>query len=505
MVAFAVYLPWLPTDLARRRRLRPQVPIVLSRREHQAEIVAAACAQAQARGVRPGMSLAHARALLPAKAAFVAPIDDHGVMDALRRFGVALTRWLPIVAIDGRDGVLADATGCERLYRGIAPLVQTIADRVRRWGLGAKVVAAPTYGAAWAIARYADTCEVVVGPDDLAQALDGLPVESLRLEMGVIEQLRAVGLERVGQVRRVGRAALADRYGPELLRRLDQAMGLAPETLTPIRTRPIVRVIRAFEGPTAQLSSIMLAARGLVGEIGAKLLSLERGCRELELTLHRSDLSPLVLTIRVAKATRDAKHLWSLLAIKVESAQLGYGVEGMSLRAKGTVRLEHLQARAWGREQGRDDGHDAEAGRLIDTLNARLGVGRVLGLRANQSHRPEAAFARDALVGLPEPLPQPPAITPADRPSILYDDPEPIRVMLHMPDGPIAMVSLAGGSVRVIEAQGPERLEPEWWRPASPQDTRDYFKVVGEEGVVMWIFRSRQGSHSAWFLHGLWA
>lgn len=233
-----MYLPWLPTDLARRRRLKPQVPIVLSRCEHQAEIVAAACAQAQARGVRPGMSLAHARALLPAKAAFVAPIDDHGVMDALRRFGVALTRWLPIVAIDGRDGVLADATGCERLYRGIAPLVQTIADRVRRWGLGAKVVAAPTYGAAWAIARYADTCEVVVGPDDLAQALEGLPVESLRLEMGVIEQLRAVGLERVGQVRRVGRAALADRYGPEVLRRLDQAMGLAPETLTPIRTRP---------------------------------------------------------------------------------------------------------------------------------------------------------------------------------------------------------------------------------------------------------------------------
>jgi protein ImuB len=478
------------------------VAIVLHRREHQADVVAAACGLAAARGVRAGMTLAHARALMPPKSCIEA-IDEHDLAYALRRFAVAMLRWVPVVSIDGADGVLCDATGCERMYRGIGPLVQRVATKVRRWGLAVRVAAAPTYGAAWAITRFGPAPETVLTPETLVAALQDLPLEALRLDGPTVDKLHAVGLERIGQLQRVARAALADRYGPDVLRRLDQALGHAPEVITPIRTRPPVKLAREFEGPTSHLESLMLAARQLAQDISAKLLALESGCRQLELRLDRSDLEPLALTIRTAKPTRDAKHLWALLAPKLESAHLGFGVQGMTMHAKGLARLAHAQVEEW--TTARDDEAAVHVGRLIDTLNARLGVGAVLALRINESHRPEGAFARDALVSLPEIRPYVPQVIDADRPSILYDEPQAIEVTLHVPDGPIAMVRHAGEVCRVVEGDGPERIEPEWWRPKTAQDIRDYFKVAAEDGRVLWIFRSQHAHTEAWFLHGVWA
>jgi protein ImuB len=58
----------------------------------------------------------------------------------------------------------------------------------------------------------------------------------------------------------------------------------------------------------------------------------------------------------------------------------------------------------------------------------------------------------------------------------------------------------------VKKADGPERIEREWWREAG--ELRDYYTVEDEEGKRYWLFRSGKYSeekHGEWFIHGFFA
>jgi protein ImuB len=59
---------------------------------------------------------------------------------------------------------------------------------------------------------------------------------------------------------------------------------------------------------------------------------------------------------------------------------------------------------------------------------------------------------------------------------------------------------------KIIKADGPERIEPEWWLQTGQH--RDYYCVEDEEGRRFWLFRL--GHYDAektyqWFIHGFFA
>lgn len=519
MVALSLYLPTWPTDVLRcRRRLDPRTAIVLCRPVHRVETVAAACARARRAGVTPGMTVAHARALLPASGTLIEPIDDERTTTALKKLAAWSLRFIPVVALEPShgseepDGLLCDATGCERLYSGLDRLAERFLASVRGLGVAARLALAPTFGAAWALARFGPRSPVVVASGDLAAELAGLPTAALRLDPAVVESLRQVGVERVRELLRLPRGGIAARYGPETLLRIDQSLGRATETITPIRPREAIRAEIVFDGPTDRVESIRLAVREALDRVALRLGALERGCRGLELRLDRSDLPPWIFVTRTARPTRDAGHLWSLLSPRVEAAHLGFGVQGVRLTAAGVCRMRHEQGEAWGRPARASDA----VTRLVDTLNARLGVGRVLRVRPVESHRPERAFRVEPVVDLEE-APEQEWTYDADRPSLLYDSPPRTEVVLLMPDGPIASIRLGGRSERVVASLGPERIEPEWWRRDDGQEDgeggreggkeggkeggRDYYKVLTEHGRVLWVYRDDRG----WAVHGVWA
>ena len=61
---------------------------------------------------------------------------------------------------------------------------------------------------------------------------------------------------------------------------------------------------------------------------------------------------------------------------------------------------------------------------------------------------------------------------------------------------------------RIVRAEGPERLTPEWWREeASPWEARDYYRVEDEEGHRYWLFRLGHYHDKTyqWFIHGFFA
>ena len=63
------------------------------------------------------------------------------------------------------------------------------------------------------------------------------------------------------------------------------------------------------------------------------------------------------------------------------------------------------------------------------------------------------------------------------RPLRLFVAPEPIDVTAEVPDGPPLRLRWRRVLVRVVAANGPERIAPEWWRPSPDMRERDYFRI----------------------------
>jgi transposase-like protein len=68
-----------------------------------------------------------------------------------------------------------------------------------------------------------------------------------------------------------------------------------------------------------------------------------------------------------------------------------------------------------------------------------------------------------------------------------------------------------GPAYRVYAAEGPERIEPEWWRDRPGRPARDYWRMELASGARFWVCRvalaapDGGGRDDRWFLHGLFA
>lgn len=104
------------------------------------------------------------------------------------------------------------------------------------------------------------------------------------------------------------------------------------------------------------------------------------------------------------------------------------------------------------------------------------------------------------------------------RPILLLDPPEPIQdPIFDLPEGAPARFIWRRVSRRIVRAEGPERLSPEWWRPrpdGREVRTRDYYRVEDGEGGRYWLFREgRYGwdysgpdddrRAPSWWMHGV--
>ncbi|RZJ90381.1 MAG: DNA polymerase Y family protein, partial [Hymenobacter sp.] len=92
------------------------------------------------------------------------------------------------------------------------------------------------------------------------------------------------------------------------------------------------------------------------------------------------------------------------------------------------------------------------------------------------------------------------------RPATLLKKPELIEVAAPIPDYPPLVFRYKGEAHYIKKADGPERIEREWWIEAGQH--RDYFVVEDEQGRRYWLFRSGHYQHNQshqWFLHGFFA
>ena len=161
-----------------------------------------------------------------------------------------------VVAADPPDGLVIDTTGADHLHGGEDAMVLAMAERLTASGFAARVAIAVTWGAGHAFARYLTRPVIVMPPGESAKALLDLPIAALRLPLDMVESLRTLGFDRIGELADKPRAPLTLRFGPELGHRLDQAMGRIAEPIDPIRPPDFIEVRRVFAEPIAAAETI---------------------------------------------------------------------------------------------------------------------------------------------------------------------------------------------------------------------------------------------------------
>jgi protein ImuB len=451
-------------------------------------------------GLRAGLPAAQAHALVPGLLTFEAdPAEDAAGLERLAVW--ALRRYAPLVAPDPPDGLVLDVTGAAHLHGGEDALLADVVARLGAVRAAARAALAPTWGAAHALARWSGTATACVDETALAEVLGRLPVAALRLAPGLVDGLRRLGLDTVGELAAQPRAPLALRFGPEPGRRLDQAFGRLAEPITPVVVSDLVRVDRVLAEPVSA-PEVLARHVGLLAEALARALEdRSLGARRLDLLFHRVDRRVEAVRAGTAKPVRDARHLGRLLLDRLERIDPGLGVERLALAAPVAEPLDWHPARS---ELGAPPEPDVAA--LVDTLANRVGASRLYRLARVESDVPERSVRRVAPLAAPTPGRWPRGWP---RPSRLLAAPEPVDTLALLPDHPPVHFTWRGVRRRVARADGPERVHGEWARSdAEVWAVRDYFVVEDEAGGRFWLFRAGDGADPAtgsqrWFLHGL--
>ena len=455
---------------------------------------------ARSAGLRIGMPAAKVQALVPGL--ILRDADPAADAKALDRLGLwALQRYAPIAAADPPDGLVIDATGAAHLHGGEDALLKGLVARLAASGIVARVAIANSWGAAYAFARYGAQATLVIPAGDSAKTLLDLPIAALRLPKTMVEDLSVLGFARIGELAAKPRAPLALRFGPQLYRRLDQAMGRLREPIDPVRPPGLIEVRRVFAEPIGAPETITRYIGKLTSQLCEILEAKGHGARQLDLLFHRVDNRIEAVRIGTARPVRDGKRLTRLLCDKIETIDPGFGIEIMRLAATLAEPLAPKQMVSSLTEEP-----EAEISHLIDTLANRIGEQRLYRCAPLASDVPERSVQKIA--------PAAPDIgetwsDPWPRPARLLPRPESIETLALLPDHPPVTFTWRGIRRRVTSADGPERVFGEWWKQdAELIAVRDYFRVEDEAGERFWIYRSGDGEDATtgsqrWFLHGI--
>ena len=231
-----------------------------------------------------------------------------------------------------------------------------------------------------------------------------------------------------------------------------------------------------------------------------RLQQEEKGLRVAVFKCYRVDGKIEKIEIGTNHATHNVKHLFKLFEIKISTIEPALGIELFTLEAPRVEDISPLQEKLWEKVYDLDNTRLAE---LLDRLAGKMGENSIHRYLPDEHYWPERSMK---LASSLQEKKTTTWKTDRPRPLQLLSVPELIEVTAPIPDYPPMLFRYKGRLHKVIKADGPERIEQEWWLQEGLH--RDYYCVEDEEGCRYWLFRS--GHYSAdkshkWFIHGFFA
>ncbi|WP_299859835.1 DNA polymerase Y family protein [uncultured Roseobacter sp.] len=546
----SLWFPHLGTDrLIRRTPQLADVPLAVVEEQQNAQVLTSLNLTALGYGLRVGQPVRDAHAMCEGLITRTrSPQEEAGFLVSLQRWAGKFSPW---VATEAEDGLVVDLTGCAHLFGGEAALLEVVQQDCTDLGLAVRMGLADTRGAAWALARFAgqvagshrsgdaidqearatrsraskrrhwtrggaapvvtlcpeETAHRIAAPGQMYSALGPLPIAALRLEPHITEQLSRLGLRRISDLLGQPRAGLARRFGRGLVMRMDQAMGSAPEPVSPARPPDQFAVRLTLPDPIGLEEDVLAGIDRLLSRLCATLKTKGRGARRVRLQAFRSDHGIESIEVGLATASQVPERIRPLLALKLGEIDAGFGIDMLRLEAVQTEPLfdrtveGHLEA---GQAVNRRLTQDTRFEDLIGRIGARVGLEAITRRHPASSHIPEktstvlaAAWSKPHEGGWP---------APANPRPVLIWQPEPVGA----PDTPKLpqVFRWRGQDLTRVRAIGPERIAPEWWLddPNWRSGVRDYWVTDTEDGQRLWLFYGHGHTMSSgWFCQGAFA
>lgn len=464
-------------------------------------ILSAVNAAALRLGVRPGQSLAEAKAV--ASRLIVRRVPRQALETGLGSIAEIALAFGPTVAFAAPDTVWVDVTGASHLFGGEAGLMEELVARVREAGHRVRAALANGPLLAQALARFGDCAKegyLLVSSSSIRRELGRLPVRALGLPNSVENWLIRLGVLTLSALDELPKAALAGRLEADAARVFELLAGRDSTPLVPYTPPRLVAEEVSWDEPAAGSEPLLFALRGLSSRIGARLSGRGEAARALVLEVKadaataRFRGAPLSTRLEfvLPKPLWKSEEINRIVASRLERLELPAPSLGLRLEVTelDEAMPRQLELGLWGASVS--SAMD-ELPIVLAELTADLGEERVGVLKVVDAHRPELA---SELVPALEPAKprskkkrrvQSVRTTTPTAPSALAHRltrllPEPVLLDAPLRKG----ITLAlGRRLYTIESlRFEQRLEAvEWWAGAV---NRDYVSVAlrGSDGLI---------------------
>ncbi len=547
-----LHVPLFP--LAARLRSEPELAgeaVAVCEGNGSTARVVAASKLARKSGVKVGMTLAQARAILPSLIARGRdPSCERSASEALMEVAWGLS---PQVESAADDLVFADVTGMERLYPGASgerDMGQAVVvaaeslDLLIRFGIAANKLAAR-------IAAHQPDSPTVVPAGEEERFLAHLPLRELDLDQRLAATLFRWGITTVGELARLPGDRVASRLGKAGSDAHRAARGLDPRPMVPHQPPTTFSEGLDLEWPAVTVEPLLYAVGQSLERIRQRLERQDLACALLELELGLEPDGSDRRTIRLPAPTREVDALLALVKLEVEARPPRAPVAAF-------VCVVHPNRPRRGQLTlfGAPEIHPDRLAATLARLSARLGPERVGSPRTVDGHLPErfdnAAFdpppapklrrssgrgrgllvvrvlrppvaleviteEADSRCKIQDPrstdqpghqTSEPGCRTPDSGPGHLEGADNRAAISeFRVPSSELRLISVSSaqgatpriqGLVRV--AAGPWSLEEGWWR-GEPIE-RDYWDVELSGGGLYRIYRDRRNGE--WFADGMY-
>lgn len=464
--------------------------------------VAVASRRARKMGVRSGMSLPQARAILPR---LIARSRDTECEQAAQEALLELAESLSPRVEDSADGVVyLDLEGLDRIYGAgaVEPGRSESVSWEHRFAAEAFRAAEAASLPVWIgiassklaahVAAESPRTPVIVPPGEESRFLAQLPLERLDPELEIATTLSRWGLSSIGDLARLPEAEIATRLG-ETGRKLHlAARGVDARPIIPRIPPPQFREGTELEWPLVALEPFLFVARAALERLCGRMERLGYACRRLEIAMNLEPDGHHHRAIDLPAPTRDLRTLLTLLRLDVEAAPPGAPIAGFTLIAT-PDQPRRAQLSLFGPLEISPD----RLATTIARLAALVGEDRVGSPRVVDAHVPSSVSS------VPFDPPPPPKIArePAPNRGLLavraLRPPIELEVLLaesgDAPDRsrPARLRALdpettlpIDGPVRV--ASGPWTMEEGWWSEGPV--AREYWDVELIRGGIYRIF-----------------
>jgi protein ImuB len=448
----------------------------------RAELIAVS-PEAEQRGVRRGVSVAHARAICVDLLVRVAsPALENAARETLLDAALSVSpRADPAPRTSGpfaaEAAVYLDASGVEALFRSEAGFAGALSARAQRLGLPGYVAIASSRDVAHIAARRLITPgETCILPDgEEAEFLAPLPIEIFDPADELAETLTRFGVHTIHDLLGLPRRSLRTRLGPQVLALIDLARG--HHTDTPLPEPHTTRLSEAIdlEFPIERLQPLSFVLQGLLSRLLSRLEARHMACEDLALTLHTEGGGNDARRIAAAAPTLDLRVLLRLVCHALESHPPQAAIESVEISTEGCP-FDPDQLDLF-RPAGPAP---AMLGRTLAELEALCGGDRIGSPTVADSHHPDA-FGMAPFQPTPTD-PGAPRSMHVGRLAVRALRP-PLHANVRVSRGVPEFVHSAIARGRVVRVAGPWRTTGSWWS-SEGRYAYDSFDVQTHDGTV---------------------